>query len=128
MYLKFPQTDAAINIMPMHDGRIKFKTCWWDENEYELGVDASRVLVEHLAETLPQYLPKKPLPPMTWNEAAAAMLAGKRVRRRSWTTLEDKEGVTLLGEMGPIVYVHDGEAVHVRRDHLEATDWEIVPT
>jgi hypothetical protein len=62
---------------------------------------------------------------VTWAEACAALLEGKKVRRDEWGHLRWSIQANLAGER--VLRDHCGWSVVIFAEELEATDWEVIP-
>ena len=62
---------------------------------------------------------------MTWAEACAALLEGKKVRRAEWGHLRWSIQANLAGER--VLRDHCGLSVVIFAEELAATDWEVIP-
>jgi hypothetical protein len=62
---------------------------------------------------------------VTWAEACAALLEGKKVRRAEWGHLRWSIQANLAGER--VLRDQTGWSVVIFAEELEATDWEVIP-
>jgi hypothetical protein len=66
---------------------------------------------------------------VTWAEACAALLEGKKVRKDGWEPLDYYWHLAPCRELYGVPVLMDslGQRVSLMRLDMEATDWEVIP-